>query len=91
MTIDTIWDGSVRLPPGDDPLRRHIENVAFDSGMRTALREQFKALLQAAEAQVKRSFQTSDGPFASDDYETRLCLEDMAFRDAILALAGRNR
>jgi len=56
-----------RLPPADDPVRRHIENLAYDHGCRTALRRQLKALVDQAAAQAQRSSKTGDGPLADND------------------------
>lgn len=62
-------------PPADDPVRRHIENVAYDHGRRTALRQQLKAIVDQAAAQARRATKTADGPLA-DGYEQELAEGD---------------
>jgi hypothetical protein len=73
-----------RLPPSDNPVRRHLENLAYDEGTRDALRQQLKALVDQAAAQAKRSSDTGDGPL-SDDYEQKLWERDCELWRALQA------
>jgi hypothetical protein len=76
-----------RLPPADDPVRRHIENLAYDEGCRDALRIQLKTLVEQAAAQARRSSKTAEGPLADND-EAEMCERDrVLWRTLELALS----
>jgi len=79
---------TVRLPPGDDPVRRHIENVAYDDGTRHALHQQLTTLIEQADRQARRSFRTTQGPL-SGDHEHDLWESDDALRRALKAAIER--